>query len=139
LLASSPPEDVASAASALQAKITSIGGQAGGRGRGAGGGGRGGTGGPPAFTSLVSAFISLLDAQDWGDMTPTPVSMRAWNYGCTNLRNVVNAWHDVNTHELVTLNAALVKHGMSQISAAMPALTAPACTTAPPPVVVPKK
>jgi photosystem II stability/assembly factor-like uncharacterized protein len=136
---SKPEAEVTAAASAFDARLTAIGGTAGGgRGRGgpggAGGGGgtRGGTPPPPNFVGLNGSLIRQLDTLDFGDMAPNEPMTRAWAAGCADLKSTVARWRELNGKDLAAFNAILVKNSLSPVAAASPALAQPVCATAAP-------
>ena len=131
----SPPADVAAAATAFDAKLQLAGGSAGGGGRGGfggGGRGRGGAGGPrpaPTFAGVIGSLNRLAEPLDFGDMAPTPTMLATWVSGCSDLKEAVAHWRDINDTDLKAFNAILGKHGIAPIGAAAPALPLPVCTS----------
>src|SRR5471030_837167 len=124
LSASSAPAEVSGAITAFTAKLSAVGGNAAAGGRG-GGGGRGAAAGPPPvpnFAGLVGALNRQLESLDYGDLAPTEPMLRAWSWGCADLRTTVATWKNLNGAELVALNTLLTKNGMR----AVPAATGPA-------------
>jgi hypothetical protein len=119
----SPAGDVATAAASLRAVLDSLGGTTGGRGFR----GNGGATPPPNFVNVGNALVSQLEAQDNGDMAPTPAALRAFATTCGDLRTVVANWSRVVSTSLPALNAALTKSGGPAVSAPSGALAAPAC------------
>jgi hypothetical protein len=68
-----------------------------------------------------------LDGLSFGDQAPTEPMLRAWGWGCADLRTAVNNWKNINTTELVTFNAVLAKSGLQPIKAATQTLAVPGC------------
>jgi len=132
LLRASPPPDVAGAASALDAKLSSVGGRAGGgRGGGGGGGGRGGPPGPPPapnFAAVNGAMDRQLNTLDAGDMAPTEPQLRTYAAACADLRAAVATWKTLASQDLASLNATLAKNSLKPIPVALPVLASPACS-----------
>jgi len=129
---SSPPAEVAAAATAFDAKLAAIGGApGGGRGRGgAGGGPGGGTPPPPNFVGLNGALVRQLDTLDFADMAPNEPMNKAWTAGCGDLKTAVTNWAALNGKDLAAFNAILAKSNLGPIPAATPALAVPACSAA---------
>lgn len=112
--------DVTKAAAAIDAKLVTIGGAAGGRGRGGGGGGfRGGApAGPPSFSSVNGMLVRELGTMDPGDMAPNEPQMKACKAACDALDTVAKAWKTFNTKDLVEFNALLVKNSLKPVAPA---------------------
>jgi hypothetical protein len=135
LVASKPSADAAAAITAFTAKLVAAGGNGGGGGRGGGGGGgRGGAaaGPPPApnFAGLVGALNRQLDGLDFGDQAPTEPMLRAWGWGCADLKTAVTNWKNLNAGEQTAFNAVLAKNGLPAIKAATQTLAVPVCAAA---------
>jgi photosystem II stability/assembly factor-like uncharacterized protein len=130
-----PPADVATAASALDAKLLAL--------AGTGIGGRGGRGAPPPlnFTSLNgtepeegAVMVSMngqLKMQDYGDMAPTESMRKGWTKVCTDMRTALTEWQAINAKDLVAFNALLTKNNLQPVPAASPAIAMPVCTLGP--------
>jgi hypothetical protein len=125
---SNPSADVASAASALDAKLLALGGVAGGGGRRGGGGAPGGPPPAPTFVALNGALVRQLDALDPGDMPPNEPASRAYASACADLRSVVAKWKAMNAQDVAAFNAALAKSGLKAIPSTTPALADPVCS-----------
>jgi photosystem II stability/assembly factor-like uncharacterized protein len=128
-----PPAEVATAVAAFSAKLVSAGGNGGGGGRGGGGGGgRGGAaaGPPPApnFAGLIAALNRQMEGIDYGDIAPNEPMVKAWSWGCADLKTAVNNWRTINSVDLVGFNGVLTKNGLKAIAAATPSLAVPVCT-----------
>ncbi len=133
LSGSNPPAEAASAISAFAAKVAAVGGSGAAGGRGGGGGGRGAAAGPPPvpnFAGLVGALNRQLDGLDFGDLAPTEPMVRAWGYGCSDLRSAVNSWRSINAGDLVALNQILAKNGLRAVKGPATSLALPVCTAA---------
>jgi photosystem II stability/assembly factor-like uncharacterized protein len=118
------PADVATAATALDAKLATIGGARGPGGRGGGGGGFGG--GPGAgrapgsvipFSSINALFYTVLAplAQDGIDMPPTRAEVDTWESGCKELTATANAWGTMLGVDLVGFNSLLTKNNLTPL------------------------
>jgi hypothetical protein len=128
LLRSSPPADVAGAASALDAKLSSVGGRVGG-GRGGAGGGRGGPPGPPPapnFAAINGAMNRQLNTLDAGDMAPNEPQLRAYSSACADLKVAVATWKTLTSQDLASLNAVVAKNNLKPIPSV--ALASPSCS-----------
>ena len=142
LLRSNPAAEVATAARALDAKLAILGGPT----TFTGGGRGGGTPRPAAFSTIngveaeEGAVLASMNGQlkvlDMSDIPPNPTKWAAWRNVCTDMRAAITNWREINTHDLVALNALLSSHDIKPISAAAPALPMPVCT---PPVRAPAK
>jgi len=136
--AATPPEEVATAATAFDAKLALVGGAAGGGGRGAGGGGGGGGRGaaPPAgpppvppFTTVMANLTRLAGPLDYGDLAPTESMLKTWTFACPDLKAAIANWSTFNSTDVPAFNAVLTRHGITTLTPAAP-LPAPACTAA---------
>ncbi len=139
------PPEVAAAATALEAKLATL-GAAGGRGP-RGGGFGGGFGGGPArvpgsvltFYSINGTFNTVLAslAQNGIDRPPSKAQIDTWESGCKEFTSTVNAWKTMLTADLLTFNALLTKNNQTPLKITPTPLTPPAsCTfvpTVPPP------
>src|SRR5262249_41533318 len=119
IAAGSLPPDVASAATALDAKLGTFGGATGrgGRGGGGGGGGRGGGGVPGAmqsFSALNGAFNTVLApfAQNGMDMPPSKAQIDTWESDCRELTRTVKAWQAMLTVDLAGFDGLLTKNNL---------------------------
>jgi hypothetical protein len=130
------PPDVATAATALDAKLATVGGALprGGRGGGGGGGGRPAGGGAPGsvtpFYSINAMFNTVLAplAQDGIDMPPTKAEVDTWESGCKGFTATVNAWKMMLGVDLVGFNSLLTKNNLTPLKTTT-ALAAPASCT----------
>jgi photosystem II stability/assembly factor-like uncharacterized protein len=108
----SAPADVAAAAATIRAKLDTV-------TKGADeqhGGGRGATR-SPNFVGVSGALVSQLNAQDSGDLAPTPATLAGFGKVCRDLKTVGANWRNIIAKDLSVLNAALAAHGMSAIEA----------------------
>jgi hypothetical protein len=113
------PPDVATAATALDAKLATIGGAP---PAGRGGGGGGGFGGPArvpgsvlAFYSINAMFNTVLAplSQNGLDMPPTKAAVDTWESGCKEFTATVNAWKTMLDVDLVGFNSLLTKNNLT--------------------------
>ncbi|HEY2904458.1 MAG TPA: hypothetical protein VGJ29_01060 [Vicinamibacterales bacterium] len=136
VVSANPPQDVATAARALDAKLLAL--------AGTGIGGRGGRGAPPLppnFTSLNgtepeegAVMVSMngqLKIQDYGDMAPTESMRKGWTQVCTDMRTALSEWQAINAKDLVAFNALLTKSSLQPIPTASPSIAMPTCTLGP--------
>jgi hypothetical protein len=122
-----PAEDAA-AVTAFDAKLAGIGGAGGGGRRGGGGAAPGGGAATaPSFQGVNGTFNRQIDTLDFGDMAPTESMHVAYLAGCRELKMAVVNWKAINTQDLVTFNAMLVKDKLKPIAVASPALAVPLC------------
>src|SRR5262249_1990277 len=137
------PAELASATTALDAKLATFGGATGrgggrGAGGGGGGGGRGGGGAAPggitSFTALNAAFNTLVELNHNGlDMAPTKSQIDTWEADCKNYSATVVAWKQMKSVDLASFNDQLKKAEKPGLTIAPTALTVPAsCTFVPP-------
>jgi photosystem II stability/assembly factor-like uncharacterized protein len=134
-----PPPDVATAVTALDAKLATFGGATGRGGRGGGGAGRGGRGGaaPGSVTSFISVngtFNTLVAlTQNGMDIAPSKAQIDTWESGCKEYTATVTAWKAMQTLDLVSFNSLLTKNNLTPLHITPTALTVPAsCTFTPP-------
>jgi hypothetical protein len=133
------PPDVATAATALDAKLATIGGaRAPGRGGGGGGGGFGAPARAPGsvlpFTSINALYNTVLAplAQNGIDMLPTKAEVDTWESGCKEFTATVNAWKTMLGVDLVAFNSLLTKNNLTPLRITPTALVVPAsCTFVP--------
>ena len=128
------PPDVATAATALDAKLATIGGAPPGRG----GGGGGGFGAPArapgsvlTFRSISGIFNTVLAplAQNGLDMPPTKAEVDTMESGCKEFTATVNAWKTMLGVDLVGFNSLLTKNNLTPLKITATALAAPASCT----------
>jgi hypothetical protein len=142
LAAAALPADVASATTALDAKLATFGGATGRGGRGAGGGGGGGRGGRgggagggvTSFTTLNGQFNSLVALMQNGiDMAPTKAEVDTWESYCKEYSATVVAWKQMQSVDLASFNTQLTKAEKPALKIAPTALSVPAsCAFVPP-------
>jgi len=128
------PADVATAATALDAKLATIGGVTRG-GRGGGGGGFGGPARVPGslltFTAINALFSTVLAplSQNGIDMPPTRAEVDTWESGCKEFTATLNAWKTMLGVDLVGFNSLLTKNNLTTLKITPTALSAPASCT----------
>jgi hypothetical protein len=128
------PPDVATAATALNAKLATIGGARGPGARGGGGGGGGQARVPGSvltFSSINGIFNTVLAplTQNGIDMAPTKAEVDTWESGCKEFTATVNAWKMMLGVDLVGFNSLLTKNNLTPLKIAPTALAAPASCT----------
>ena len=132
ITASSPPAEVATAATALGTKLATFGGapQGGGRG-GFGGGAARVPGSILTFTAINSTFNTVLGpiSQNGIDMPPTPAMIHTWESGCREITASETAWKSMHDTDLVAFNALLTKNGLAPLKLAPAGLAAPVSCT----------
>jgi photosystem II stability/assembly factor-like uncharacterized protein len=136
LMKSALPPDVATAATALDAKLATIGGaRAPGRGGGGGGGGFGAPARVPGsvlpFTSINALYNMALAplAQNGLDMAPTRAEVDTWESGCREFTATLKAWQTVLGVDLGGFNSVLTKNNVAPLKITPTALAAPASCT----------
>jgi hypothetical protein len=128
------PADVATAATALDAKLATIGGARGPGGRG-GGGGFGAPARAPGsvltFSSINGLFNTVLAplAQQGLDMPPTRAEVDTWESGCKEFTATLNAWQTLLGMDLVGFNSLLTKNNLTPLKITPTALAVPASCT----------
>ena len=110
----SPASDVSAAVKTFDAKLDSVAGDSSGErgfrfGRG--------PAPPPDYVRVNGIFVQLLEAQDYGDMAPTPSSLAAVAAACKDLTTVSAAAQRLTKTELPVLDAALGRHSLTEVSA----------------------
>jgi hypothetical protein len=136
------PPDVATAATALDAKLATFGGATGRGGRGGGGGGGGGgrggggaAGGVTSFTAINGTFNTVLApmAQNGLDMPPSKAMVDTWENTCKDLTATITAWKTMLGVDLVAFNSLLAKNNLAPLKITPAVVTAPAsCAFVPP-------
>jgi photosystem II stability/assembly factor-like uncharacterized protein len=136
LMKGSLPPEVATAATALDAKLATIGGAP--RGGGRGGGGGGGFGAPARAAGSVLTFFSINGifntvlgplTQNGIDMAPTKAEVDSWETGCKEFSATANAWNTMLGTDLVGFNSLLTKNNLTPMKVTPTALTLPASCT----------
>jgi hypothetical protein len=128
------PPEVATAATALDAKLATIGGVVRG-GRGGGGGGFGAPARAPGsvltFFAINGIFNTVLGplTQNGIDMAPTKAEVDTWESGCKEFTATVNAWKTMAGTDLVGFNSLLTKNNLTPLKLTPTALAAPASCT----------
>ena len=115
--------EVTAAVASFESALDSVGGNPGG-GRGFG---RRGRPQGPTFVSVSGELVNQLNAQDNGDLAPTPAMLAAYASACTDLKTAVVAWRAVITRDLAALNAVLARNGGRQVGAPETPVAAPSC------------
>jgi photosystem II stability/assembly factor-like uncharacterized protein len=82
---------------------------------------------PPNFRGVSNALVAQLNAQDSGDMAPTPAALAAYAKTCGELAIVAERWRQVVGRELVTFNAVRRRHGVREVVGPTAAVTVPRC------------
>lgn len=123
------PSEVATAATALDAKLAKFGGAVarGGRGGGFGRNGGGAPGDVTSFSAINASFDTVLAplAQNGIDMSPSKSAVNTWESGCKGFTATATAWKTMLEVELAGFNSLLTRHNLS------PLKTAPVMTMAP--------
>jgi len=132
LTKSSLPPEVATAATALDAKLATFGGvQRGGRG----GGGR--FGGPARLPGSLLSFVAINNlyntvlgplTQNGIDMPPTKAEIDTWESGCNEFTATVNGWKTMLV-DVVGFNSVLSKNNLTPLKITPTALATPASCT----------
>ncbi len=126
------PADVATPATALDAKLATIGGA---RAPGRGGGGFGAPARAPGsalpFTSINALFNTVLAplAQNGLDMPPTRAEVDTWESGCKEFTATLNAWQTTLSADLVAFNSLLTKNNLAPLKLTPTSLAVPASCT----------
>jgi hypothetical protein len=135
LMKGSLPPEVATAATALDAKLAAIGGAP---PAGRGGGGGGGFGSPArapgsllTFRSINALFNTVLAplSQNGIDMPATKAEVDTWESGCKEFTATLNAWQTMLDVDLAGFNSLLTKNNLTPLKIAPTALAVPASCT----------
>jgi photosystem II stability/assembly factor-like uncharacterized protein len=129
------PLEVATAATALDAKLATVGGAIARGGRGGGGGGFGGgavraPGSVISFSAINALYNTVLAplAQNGIDMPPTKAEVDTWESGCKEFTATVNAWKTMLGVDVVGFNSLLTKNNLTPLKTTT-ALAVPASCT----------
>jgi len=128
------PAEVATAATALDAKLATIGG-ARAPGRGGGGGGFGGPARVPGSVLTFAAINALYNTvlapltQNGLDMPPTKAEVDTLESGCKEFTATLNAWKTMLSVDLVAFNSLLSKNNLTPLKITPTAMAAPASCT----------
>src|SRR5439155_138362 len=115
------PSEVATAATALNAKLATIGGVLPRGGRGGGGGFAGGPARAPgsvlAFYSINGIYNTVLAplAQNGIDMPPTKAEVDTLESGCKEFSATAGAWATMLDVDLVSFNTLLTKNNLTPL------------------------
>jgi photosystem II stability/assembly factor-like uncharacterized protein len=122
------PPDVATAATALDAKLATIGGARAPGGRGGGPGAARAPGSVLPFSSINALFNTVLAplAQNGIDMPPTKAEVDTWESGCKEFTATVSAWKTMLGVDLVGFNSLLTKNNLTPLKITPTALAS--CT-----------
>jgi photosystem II stability/assembly factor-like uncharacterized protein len=130
------PTDIATAATALDTKLATLGGpQRGGRGGGGGGGGFGAPTRVPGslltFTAINGVFNTVLGplTQNGIDMPPTKAQVDTLESACNEFTATANGWTKMLSADLVEFNMLLTKNNLTPLKLTPTALKAPASCT----------
>ncbi len=128
LTKSSLPPDVATAATAIDAKLATFGGaQRGGRG--------GGRFAPPRVPGSLLSFVAINNlyntvlgplTQNGIDMPPTKAEIDTWESGCKEFSATVSGWKTMLDVDLIGFNNLLSKNNLTPLNITSTALAAPA-------------
>jgi hypothetical protein len=120
LLKTSLPSDVSAAATALDAKLATVGGvQRGGR---VGGGGFGGAARVPGslltFPAINNLFNSVLGplTQNGIDMPPTKAQVDTWESACNEFTATANGWKTMLSTDVVGFNTLLTNNKLTRLT-----------------------
>jgi len=126
------PADVATAATALDAKLATVGGVVRG---GRGGGGFGAAARLPGslltFSAINGLFYTVLAplAQNGIDMPPTKAQIDTRESGCKELTATATAWKTMLDADLVGFNGLLIKNNLTPLKITTTAVAVPASCT----------
>jgi photosystem II stability/assembly factor-like uncharacterized protein len=132
IMKGSLPPDVASAATALDTKLATLGGP---RRPGGGGGFGGGFGAPARAPGSVLSFLTINGqyntvlgplSQNGIDMAPTQAMIHTWESSCKEFAATTNAWKTALGEDIVGFNSMLAKNNLTPLKVAPTAATAPA-------------
>src|ERR1041384_4593791 len=144
MMRGSLPPDVATAATALDAKLATLGAIGGRAPRGGGGFGGGPARAPGSllpFYSINGLFNTVLGplTQNGIDMWPTKAEVDTWESGCKEDAATANAWKTMLSVDLVGFNSLLTKNNLTPLKLPPTALAVPAsCTFVWPTATAPK-
>jgi hypothetical protein len=120
-----PPSEapeVAAAVATFDAKLDSVAGNPNGRGFF-----RRGREAAPTFVGVSGELVNQLNAQDNGDLAPTPAMLAAYTKACIDLKSVVTAWRGLATRDLAALNTVLARNGIHEVAPPTSTSTPPTC------------
>jgi hypothetical protein len=79
------------------------------------------------FVAVSGELVGQLNAQDTGDLAPTPGMLAAYGNGCADLRTAVSTWRTILSRDLTTLNAVFAPNGIRQVEAPHTSVALPVC------------
>jgi photosystem II stability/assembly factor-like uncharacterized protein len=116
--------DAAAAGAALAARLDSVAGSPRGQG---GFRRRGGPTPPPNFVAVSNDLVAQLNAQDNGDLAPTPAALAGYAKSCADLHGAALRWDALRTTELAAFNALLSRGGIAPVPGPPPGAAPPGC------------
>ena len=81
----------------------------------------------PTFRGVSTALVSQLNAQDNGDVAPTPAMLAAYRKTCGELQSVAARWRQVVSRDLGEFNAVRRRNGLGELTAPTAVVTVPKC------------
>jgi photosystem II stability/assembly factor-like uncharacterized protein len=129
LMKTSLPPVVATAATALDAKLATVGGvQRGGRGGGGFGGAARVPGSLLSFPAINNLFNTVLGplTQNGIDMPPTKAQVDTWESACNEFTATANGWKAMLSTDLVGFNTLLTNNKLTPLKLAPTGVVAPA-------------
>jgi hypothetical protein len=115
--------DLAAAATLFSARLDTVGGLDTTRARG-----RGAQASAPNFRAVNRALVGQLNAQDVGDMAPTPAMIAAYTKTCTDFASAITTWQRLASTDLADLNAVLKRRGIKVLAPPTSMLRPPNCS-----------
>jgi hypothetical protein len=82
---------------------------------------------PPNFRGVSNALVAQLNAQDNGDMAPTPAALAAYAKTCGELAVVAERWKQVIGRDLLTFNVVRRRHGVREVVGPAAVVSVPRC------------
>ena len=80
------------------------------------------------FVQINNNYNTLVSMMQVGlDMAPTPAQIAAWESDCNNYNRTVDAWKDMQKHQLADFNSVLGKNNLQRLNVASSQLRGVSC------------
>jgi hypothetical protein len=81
----------------------------------------------PTLRALNASFVNMLNAQENGDLAPTPAVLSTFASRCKELQVVTARWERLLGADLTEINSILTSRGKTALVAPTGKLTPPSC------------
>jgi hypothetical protein len=82
---------------------------------------------PPTFRALNGSFVNMLNAQENGDMAPSPALLSTFTRRCKELQGITGRWEKLLGADLAEINGILKTRGKAALGVPSSTLKPPSC------------